>query len=546
VAADIAANYDVDGIHLDYVRWLGDTSWQNLPHDADSYQLFTSTTGQPATSANAAAYRQFIRDRITQLVTQVGDSIDTVDSNVELSAAVWRDPDVGSSQVLQQYRKWMEQDLVDTIIPMIYLSPSNNNLFVPNLTNVMSINTNARVAPGIGVYLHDDPDFTVSQLQTLVDLNAGGATLFAYDSFFGSGQLGVDRFNTIKTFLDSVDSSGGNDQLVSITDFEVDEGYFGSSATFSGSNSGILSASADRVTTEAFRGVGSQQIDINGSPSGWLLRHVSGIGPNNQIASPAGNLPLDSDGHVGVWLKTFDEGIDVRLAVDDPGTADRGVAKRLIADGQWHLYEWSFDNNAEWEAWVTGDGLITGESVTLDSIQFFGSGDATIWMDEVGQNPNGSLWSIYVNGDINSDGNYDCSDVDQLVAAIASGSGELSSYDLTGDGQIDSADLTEWLSQAGSVNLGDGISYLLGDANLDGQVDVSDFNRWNANKFTASTGYCGGDFNADGVTDVSDFNLWNTNKFQSADNATVPEPPAATLFLVLFIASVAITRRTCQ
>ncbi|MEM7311653.1 MAG: sulfatase-like hydrolase/transferase [Planctomycetota bacterium] len=72
---------------------------------------------------------------------------------------------------------------------------------------------------------------------------------------------------------------------------------------------------------------------------------------------------------------------------------------------------------------------------------------------------------------------------------------------------------------------------LLGDANLDGVVDISDFNIWNANKFTAGGTWESGDFNGDGVTDTSDFNIWNANKFTSLAR-TVPEPSACGLLLL--------------
>ncbi len=121
-------------------------------------------------------------------------------------------------------------------------------------------------------------------------------------------------------------------------------------------------------------------------------------------------------------------------------------------------------------------------------------------------------------GDFNGDGTYDDLDIDELVAAIASGT-HPARYDLTNDTRVDLADRDAWLAQAGSVNLGPGRSYLLGDANLDGVVDVSDFTLWNNHKFTANAAWSAGDFNADGVVDVSDFQVWNNHKFTSAYNA---------------------------
>ncbi len=139
-------------------------------------------------------------------------------------------------------------------------------------------------------------------------------------------------------------------------------------------------------------------------------------------------------------------------------------------------------------------------------------------------------------GDFDNDGDYDCADVDALVAEIANGSND-GSFDLTGDGVVDSADLEGWLAEAGGFNLNSGNSYLLGDANLDGVVDVSDFNSWNGNKFTENASWCNGDFTGDGFVDVADFNLWNMHKFQSADPpAAVPEPGSLALMVIGMVA----------
>ena len=139
-------------------------------------------------------------------------------------------------------------------------------------------------------------------------------------------------------------------------------------------------------------------------------------------------------------------------------------------------------------------------------------------------------------GDFNNDGFYDCTDVNALVTIIASGS-DPSVFDLTGDGIVDNDDLSAWLAEAGAFNNASGAAYLPGDANLDGAVDVSDFNFWNMNKFTSEAKWCSGDFNADGVIDVSDFNIWNRNKFQSV--AVVPEPSS---WILLALGLLAISR----
>ena len=81
---------------------------------------------------------------------------------------------------------------------------------------------------------------------------------------------------------------------------------------------------------------------------------------------------------------------------------------------------------------------------------------------------------------------------------------------------------------------------LPGDANLDGFVDVTDFNLWNENKFTDDASWGEGDFNNDGLVDASDFNLWNQNKFTSAgwdgEPTVVPEPGGLLLAIFALVA----------
>ncbi len=139
-------------------------------------------------------------------------------------------------------------------------------------------------------------------------------------------------------------------------------------------------------------------------------------------------------------------------------------------------------------------------------------------------------------GDFNDDGMWDCADIDALTAAVASMSTDLA-FDMNGDGSVTRADITDagdgWLAVGGANNPAatGGRAFLEGDANLDGSVDVPDFNVWNGNKFTANSAWCSGDFTADGSVDVPDFNVWNGNKFTSSATVAVPEPGFSVLWL---------------
>ena len=138
-------------------------------------------------------------------------------------------------------------------------------------------------------------------------------------------------------------------------------------------------------------------------------------------------------------------------------------------------------------------------------------------------------WGI-LSCDFDDNSQCDIDDLNQLLGLGPVAAGVLAagneSFDLTGDGIIDNADVDQWLAAAATEN-GLASPYFRGDANLDGFVDVGDFNRWNSNRFSLSLAWDSGDFNGDGGIDVADFNLWNRHRFLSSDGAVqVPEPTA--------------------
>jgi parallel beta-helix repeat protein len=114
-------------------------------------------------------------------------------------------------------------------------------------------------------------------------------------------------------------------------------------------------------------------------------------------------------------------------------------------------------------------------------------------------------FQVYAAGDLDFSGVIDGTDIDLLAARIRQGEAGPDA-DLNGDAQLNFTDHVYLIEQI--------LGTRLGDANLDGRVDATDFAAWNENRFGAQTGWSSGDFNGDGVTDVGDFQLWNRHKFQ--------------------------------
>ena len=203
-------------------------------------------------------------------------------------------------------------------------------------------------------------------------------------------------------------------------DFELgDESTFAYAPGSSGSTYGINTTSSIAEPVSG-SGVGHQSnwcqklviVDDTTVSDGWFVRHVSG-----SSASRSQNMPQPASGFIGLWAKTSDTGVSISIAIDNTGnvTADRGIPKPLLADGQWHLYEWNLDDDNQWQGWVSGDGIIDTVDFTIDSIQLFGGdADATIYIDDVMHSTTGTLG---IQGDLNYDKSVNMGDFSTFADA---------------------------------------------------------------------------------------------------------------------------------
>ena len=150
VAMEIVNNYDIDGLHLDYVRWneYSSNSLQILPagqieeinmldgaiHPETLYQLENSRTGRylydvdhPYSNGvpeGFSSWEDWWRNSVTTFVNTLHDSIQINKPHVRLSAAVlgrynwggWQ----GYETVYQDGALWFNNGFIDQLTPMHY------------------------------------------------------------------------------------------------------------------------------------------------------------------------------------------------------------------------------------------------------------------------------------------------------------------------------------------------------------------------------------------------------------------------------------------
>ena len=189
VVADLVNRYDIDGIHLDRVRYAGrTTSCDPVSEDAYGGSCFSGPPG---------AYENWQRQQIDTLVREVyQDVIVPSGREVWLSAAVWHTYidrwGWGYSQGFRDYYQdsqgWTQSGIIDAISAMIYsANPETFRLerWRMLVADFQAQRGNRYVIPGIG---SDQPFSEIAaRIAAARDLGTAGHALFSYTALEGYG-----------------------------------------------------------------------------------------------------------------------------------------------------------------------------------------------------------------------------------------------------------------------------------------------------------------------------------------------------------------------
>ena len=135
VAMDIVSRYDVDGLNFDYVRYpemteLGPTLWGYNDVTVARFNARFGRSGLP--EPTDPVWNQFRRDQVTSLVRKIYLNVMAIKPWVKISADTitwnpspaniteWTNSARAYNDVLQDWRSWMEEGILDFSVPMNY------------------------------------------------------------------------------------------------------------------------------------------------------------------------------------------------------------------------------------------------------------------------------------------------------------------------------------------------------------------------------------------------------------------------------------------
>ncbi|HXK88055.1 MAG TPA: family 10 glycosylhydrolase [Phycisphaerae bacterium] len=162
VCMDLVTNFDIDGLHYDYIRFTANNQGYN-PVSVARYNARYGLTGKPSPSNEQ--FKQWRRDQVTAFVRKVYANVQAVKPQVKVSAAVvtWNPSPTASTRqafmntrayydVYSDWDAWMQEGILDMSMPMTYYNQAslpNDYQRWMNFQKDRKFNRHNIVGPGI-------------------------------------------------------------------------------------------------------------------------------------------------------------------------------------------------------------------------------------------------------------------------------------------------------------------------------------------------------------------------------------------------------------
>ncbi len=188
VATELLVTYNIDGIHLDYVRYPG-REYDFHPRVQYEFSHMFGVDPRDVAYGNIAVdpmlhylgkWIEFRAEHIDRQIRSIKKRIEIVDDRVRLSAAVKAHADEAYYQFGQNWAGWLTEDIMDFVVTMSYYqdTASYHEVMEANLEKVDP----RRIVGGIGVY-RLNPQQTVEQMRLVDRLGLLGYCYFSYTTF---------------------------------------------------------------------------------------------------------------------------------------------------------------------------------------------------------------------------------------------------------------------------------------------------------------------------------------------------------------------------
>ena len=182
VVDELSKNYNLDGIHYDYIRFHN----SNYGYNEFGLTEFNRMNIDKFNVDQEMLLSEFKRNSITNFVKKARDKIKSNSDKIIISAAV--KPNIYDAKLLffQEWDLWLSAEYLDWAVPMNYMV--KNDDFVQNMYLIrdnLPTKYHDRIVVGISTY-NQKPRIAGKKIQRLRDMNFNNISIFSYTEFVKS------------------------------------------------------------------------------------------------------------------------------------------------------------------------------------------------------------------------------------------------------------------------------------------------------------------------------------------------------------------------
>jgi len=188
ILLEILKNYDIDGIHFDYIRYPSKEF--GFEYELRSrFKLKTGTDPNELYSVNNSTYvnkedllhqwKKMRADALTDFLNFLVTKCRKAYPNIRYSCSVKPDLNIARDYYLQNWDEWLEKEIIDYAFIMNYTS--SDRKFEHRINNILEKITGDKIIMGISTFNQTDVNFK-NKLSVLEKYILKGFCVFSYDN----------------------------------------------------------------------------------------------------------------------------------------------------------------------------------------------------------------------------------------------------------------------------------------------------------------------------------------------------------------------------
>ncbi len=178
IFVEVVKNYDLDGLHYDYVRYPGEIG--DFSHDPVTLEGFKKAYGITP-DQDEEKWIEYRSQQIVDLIKDIKAETRKIRPSLIISASVGSTPERAKNINCQDSTRFLREGLVDINMPMIYTR--DMAVFESKLKDNLAVQGDKLVYPGMS------GRSAIEQIKISRRLNAPGVCIFSFGSMYRNGEF---------------------------------------------------------------------------------------------------------------------------------------------------------------------------------------------------------------------------------------------------------------------------------------------------------------------------------------------------------------------